>query len=82
MRKKIDRENFRRVIINLFSNACQAMIGENQNENEKKSGKTLELKIESRVKDNMVSISISDTGTGIPDDMIQKIVDMSQSILT
>jgi signal transduction histidine kinase/DNA-binding response OmpR family regulator len=63
----IDKDRFRRIIINLFNNACQAMTDpavENELTTEE-----MKLTVETLNDDNHVMVIISDTGPGIPDDI-------------
>jgi signal transduction histidine kinase len=66
----LDPERFRRVIINLVDNACQAMLEWKQS-----NDKPLVLSIQSKVVDQQLRISISDTGPGIPPDVLPHIFD-------
>jgi signal transduction histidine kinase len=66
----LDLERFRRVIINLVDNACQAML-----EWDKSNNLPLVLSIQSKVVDRQLRISISDTGPGIPPDVLPHIFD-------
>jgi signal transduction histidine kinase len=61
----IDREQFRRVIVNLVTNAAQAM------ENGNGSGKT--LRIETARADAEIEITIADQGAGIAPEHMEKI---------
>ncbi len=61
----IDREQFRRVIVNLVTNAAQAM------ENGGGSGKT--LRIETARADTEIEIAITDQGAGIAPEHMEKI---------
>lgn len=63
----IDPDQFRRIMINLFNNACQAMISacmEDPNQHDKMS-----LIVELLSNDDSVIIIFTDTGPGIPDDI-------------
>jgi signal transduction histidine kinase len=64
----LDPERFRRVIINLVDNACQAMLELSQS-----NDKPLVLSIQSEVVGQQLRISISDTGPGIPPDVMSHI---------
>ncbi len=66
----IDTENFRRVIINLLTNANQALTEENNNH---KQVKKPEITIKTNPNQSFVDIIISDNGPGIPDDVMKKI---------
>ena len=70
----IDEEHFRRVIINLIANACQAMMGENQTEEEQdKPEVVFMLEIKTQINNDKLIIKISDNGQGIPAETKQKI---------
>jgi signal transduction histidine kinase len=66
----LDPERFRRVIINLFDNACQAML-----ERDQSTERPSVLSIQSAVIDQQLKISIADTGPGIPPDILPHIFD-------
>jgi signal transduction histidine kinase len=66
----LDPERFRRVIINLVDNACQAMLGSGQS-----NDKPLVLSVQSEVVDQQLRILISDTGPGIPPETLPHIFD-------
>jgi two-component system NtrC family sensor kinase len=55
--------NLQQVFLNLFLNAIQAMPDEGR------------LKVKSYVEDNLIKIDISDTGSGIPPEILDKIFD-------
>ncbi len=60
---EIDTDQIRQVMVNIITNGIQAM---------PEGGK---LTIEAKRKDNFLELKISDTGVGIPDDVIGKIFD-------
>lgn len=62
----LDRERFRRAVINVIQNACQAM-------EENKDGAKKELKISTRVAKNQLEIFFKDTGPGIPPEAMMKV---------
>ena len=66
----IDIENFRRVIINLLSNANQAFAEDPNNHEPVKKPKIV---IKTVVENEYINIIISDNGHGIPEDIINKI---------
>ncbi len=66
----LDPGRFRRVIINLFDNACQAMLEYNESSN---NTPPLVLSIQSERVNRQLKISISDTGPGIPPDVMPHI---------
>jgi len=70
----LDSEKFRRCIINLMDNACQAMNDDNHDEN-KFNGSTNDnhLTIKSCIFKNRLEIRISDSGPGVPKEELQKI---------
>ena len=66
----IDRDRLRRAIINIFENACHAMMEDN------KKVVNIEnaiLSVKTTVKDERVEIIIADNGSGISDDVLAKI---------
>ena len=63
----IDTERMRRVIVNIFDNACQAML-------EKSNADTpMIVEISSKKGNNRLEISVKDNGPGIPEDVLLKI---------
>lgn len=71
----LDREKFRRAVINVIQNACQAMA-------ENKDGVKKELKINTRIAENHFEIFFKDTGPGIPPEEITKIFEPLYSTKT
>jgi signal transduction histidine kinase len=66
----MDADRFRRVIVNLFDNACQAMA----EHGERPDGETEHaLTVATRVLGEEVEISFSDTGSGIPPEAMARI---------
>ena len=63
---QLDADRFRRVIINLFENACQAML-EDEGSGERR------LSFKTTGGDGSLHVSIADTGPGIPADALDKI---------
>ena len=59
----IDREQLSRAVINLIKNAIQAI----------PDGREGKIGISLSQKENMVVIAVEDNGTGIPDEMIDKL---------
>ncbi len=68
---KCDTSEMSQVFLNLIINAAHA-ITEKQGKDTEKKGK---ITISTRKKDKWVEIRISDTGTGIPDTIIEKVFD-------
>ena len=66
----IDADRFRRAIINVFENACHAMLIADSMTEVIDNAK---LSIHTQVKNDRVNISISDSGGGIPDEVMEKI---------
>ena len=66
----IDADRFRRAIINIFENACHAMLVADSTTEVIDNAK---LNIHTQIKNDRVNISISDSGSGIPDDVLKKI---------
>jgi signal transduction histidine kinase len=64
----LDPERFRRVIVNLVDNACQAM-----QETSRPDQPEQILRIQSEIVDSRLKISISDTGPGIPPEVMPHI---------
>jgi len=60
---KIDTDQVRQVLVNIITNAVQAMPGGGR------------LTIGARTVDNFLQVEITDTGVGIPEDAIEKIFD-------
>ena len=66
----IDHDRFRRAIINVFDNACQAMIGE-EPEDTGSEGHTLTVRTQGH--DGRAEVIFEDTGPGISPDVYEKI---------
>jgi signal transduction histidine kinase/HAMP domain-containing protein len=64
----VDPERFRRVIINLFDNACQAMQGEPNPDCQESI-----VYVQSEIEKEHLKISIADTGPGIPSEVMPHI---------
>lgn len=64
----LDHAQFRRAIINVFDNACQAML-----EGQSKDRKELTLFVRTRVAGKRLEILMDDTGPGIPSDVFPNI---------
>jgi signal transduction histidine kinase len=64
----LDSTRFQRVLTNLLDNACQAMLDHHGVDQS-----TLVLRIQTAVVDGQVQLSISDTGPGIPPDVLPHI---------
>ena len=62
----LDRERFRRCIINLIENACHAL-------NDVRNGREKNLTIESQIVNNHIEIKVIDNGIGIPENEIERI---------
>ncbi len=65
-----DDDRLRRVIINLFSNACEAMAEDAENGN---TDKNYALTISTRTVDNRLEVLFRDNGPGIAPEALQKI---------
>lgn len=63
---KIDKERFRRCVINMLSNACDAMMTDD-------ADKPKVLRVSTKLDGERVLIDIADTGAGIPEEKLQKI---------
>ena len=66
----IDADRFRRAIINVFENACHAMLIADSTTEVIDNAK---LSIHTQTSNDRVNILISDSGGGIPDDVLEKI---------
>jgi C4-dicarboxylate-specific signal transduction histidine kinase len=64
-----DEDRFRRVIINIFNNACEAM----SEDHERTGRQDYMLGITSRVKDDRLELIFHDNGPGIAPDTLEKI---------
>jgi PAS domain S-box-containing protein len=64
----LDPARFQRVMINLLDNACQAMIGQEQTDTSPRI-----VRIHTTVVDGQVQLSLSDSGPGIPPDVLPHI---------
>jgi PAS domain S-box-containing protein len=62
----LDRERFRRCIINLIDNACHAM-------NEIRDGREKNLTVDCKLADDQLEIKVIDNGIGIPENEIDRI---------
>ena len=66
----IDADRFRRAIINVFENACHAMLIIDSTTEVIDNAK---LSIQTQTSNDRVNILISDSGSGIPDNVLEKI---------
>ena len=66
----IDADRFRRAIINVFENACHAMLIRDSTTEVVDNAK---LSIQTQTSNDRVNILISDSGGGIPDEVMEKI---------
>jgi signal transduction histidine kinase len=66
----LDQERFRRLLINLLDNACQAMVGKAASESD--DGEYL-LTVTTALAGESVEISVSDTGSGIAPGDVEKV---------
>ena len=66
----IDRDRLRRAVINVFDNACHSMMDDNL---ELVNGIKTNLIIETQSNNKRIEIIITDTGSGISDDVLNKI---------
>jgi PAS domain S-box-containing protein len=70
----LDRERFRRCIVNLINNANEAMLAEDGTPQKEHEGQVVgQLTVETRIEHNRLRVRISDTGPGIPQDELEKI---------
>ena len=66
----IDVDRLRRVIINVFDNACHSMMDDNK---KVITNKSTHLNVKTKSNDERVEIIITDTGSGISKDVLEKI---------
>jgi signal transduction histidine kinase len=66
----LDHDRFRRAIINVFDNACQAMIGEGR---EDTGSLEHTLTVRTQEHDGRNEVIFEDTGPGIPPDVYERI---------
>ncbi|MCH7794840.1 MAG: PAS domain S-box protein [Proteobacteria bacterium] len=66
----LDRDRFRRAVINVFDNACQAMRGEGEAESEPAERV---LTVRTRERDGRIEVVFEDRGPGIPPDVYERI---------
>jgi signal transduction histidine kinase len=66
----IDRDRLRRAVINVFDNACQAMVGAGM---EGAGSEAHSLTVRTRERDGRVEVIFEDTGPGMPPDIYKKI---------
>ncbi len=64
-----DQDRFRRVVINVFNNGCEAMLEEAQSGSDKQH----QMTVSSNVRDDRLEIRFGDNGPGIPQDILEKI---------
>lgn len=65
-----DPEQLRRALVNVYDNACQAMM---DNTIQAPIGPNMRLTVKTRINNDRVEIIVSDTGPGIPVDVLPKI---------
>ncbi len=71
-----DREQIRRAVINLVDNACQAMaIDGDRDGTGNGAGNGKQLTVATRRTDGRIEIEIADTGQGIPEDDLTKVLE-------
>jgi len=66
----IDPDRLRRAIINVFENACHAMLRDDSTTEVIDNAK---LSIHTQITNQRINISFSDSGSGIPEDVMEKI---------
>jgi signal transduction histidine kinase len=67
-----DREQIRRAVINLVENACQAMVIDETGDG---VASRKELTVATRRLNGRIEIEVSDTGPGIPEDQLSKVLE-------
>jgi PAS domain S-box-containing protein len=65
----MDRDHFRRAVINIFENACQAMTEKADGE----GGRDRTLTLRTRKLGERIEVAVSDTGPGIPGDELARV---------
>ncbi len=65
-----DHDRFRRAIVNVFDNGCQAMVGEGRKDT---GSEKHTLTVRTREHDGRVEVIFEDTGLGIPPDVYERI---------
>ena len=69
---RFDPEALRRAVINVIDNACQAMTHGHDDTGTEGNGRLL---VTTRVADGRIEIEIADTGPGIPEDALAKVLE-------
>ncbi len=73
----LDHDRFRRAVINVFDNACQAMVGDDNDKVGDDNGKIVEgahiLTIQTSKSNGRIEVVFEDNGPGIPLDVLPKI---------
>ena len=65
-----DPERLRRALINVYDNACQAMFGDDSQPSETVD---MQLLVKTQTSNQRIEIVVSDTGPGIPEDVLPRI---------
>jgi len=72
----IDQERLRRCMVNVITNACEAMTAERGTQDSPDGGDVQgRICVTSRVVDELLQIQVNDTGPGIPDEIRYKVLD-------
>ena len=66
----IDNNRLRRAVINVVENACHSMLDDKQ---QVKDNEYAQLNIKTQANDELIEIVITDTGSGIAEDILEKI---------
>ncbi len=70
---EIDRERFRRCVINVVDNACEAMTKNGSEEGKETDGGEKRLTVATGMREDRIEIRFTDTGSGIPADELDRI---------
>ncbi len=66
----LDAERFRRAVINVFENGCQAMLPE---DSDRPASNGSRLTVSTRIHEDRLELAVADTGPGIPPEVLPRI---------